>query len=69
MTPNNVTTETVLTPISVDLKQLVEHGEPPTALILAIAIFTAVSLDSLTKLIGGIGLILQKSNSSKSHED
>jgi hypothetical protein len=69
MTPNNVTTEPVLTPISVDLRQLVEHGESPTALILAIAIFTAVSLDSLTKLISGIGLILQKSNSSKSHED
>ncbi len=65
MTPHNVTTEPVLTPIAVDLKQLVEHGESPTALILAIAIFTAILLESLTKLMGGIGQLLHPSNGSK----
>jgi hypothetical protein len=68
MTSIHSTTEPILTPIAVDLKQLVEHGESPTAVILAIAIFTAVLLQSLTKLVGGVGLMLQKFNGSKSDD-
>jgi hypothetical protein len=68
MTSTHSTTEPILTPIAVDLKQIVEHGESPTAVILAIAIFTAVLLQSLTKLVGGVGSLLHKSNGSKSDD-
>jgi hypothetical protein len=68
MTSNHSTTEPILTPISVDLKQLVEHGESPTAIILVIAIFTAVLLQSLTKLVGGVSSRLHQSNGSEKDE-
>jgi hypothetical protein len=68
MTSNHSTTEPILTPISIDLKQLVEHGESPTAIILAIAIFTAILLQSLTKLVGGVSSLLHKSNGSEKDE-
>jgi hypothetical protein len=64
MAPNNITTEPVLIePISIDLDKIIEHGESPTAIILAITILTAVLLDSLTKLLKVIGTILESTNS------
>jgi hypothetical protein len=68
MTSIHSTTEPILAPITVDLKQLVEHGESPTAIILAIAIFTAVLLQSLTKLIDGVDSLIHKLNGSKSDD-
>jgi hypothetical protein len=69
MTSNNVTTEPVLIePITVDLKPIIEHGQSPTAIILAITIFTAVLLNSLTKLFYGFAFILKKGHVSKKHE-
>jgi hypothetical protein len=65
MTSIHSTTEPILTPIAVDLKQLIEHGESPTAVILAIAIFTTVLLQSLTKLVSGVSSLLHKSNGSE----
>ena len=48
MTSNNITTEQAyIKPINSDLKQLIEHGESPTAIILTLTIFTAVLLKSL----------------------
>jgi hypothetical protein len=63
MTSNNITTEPVsIEPISIDLGKIIEHGESPTAIILALTVLAAVFLESLTKLINGIGLILKRTN-------
>lgn len=70
MVSHNITTEkVVLEPISVDLKQIIEHGESPTAVILAITIFTGVLLGSVVKLIDGISLMLQRFDCSKKREE
>jgi hypothetical protein len=59
MTSNYITTEPILIePISIDLGKIIEHGESPTAIILATAIFTAVFLESLARLIKGILFVL-----------
>jgi hypothetical protein len=48
MTSNNITTaQAYIEPIYSNLKQLIEHGESPSAIILTLTIFTAVLLKSL----------------------
>ena len=46
--------QTTLPINSIDLKPIVEHGESPTAIILAIAFLLTVLLGSVTKLIQAI---------------
>ncbi|MCG9893441.1 MAG: hypothetical protein MH252_20500 [Thermosynechococcaceae cyanobacterium MS004] len=67
---SNVTTEPVfIEPIAVDLKQIIEHGESPTAVILAISVFAAVLLNSLAKLVDVIGIVLKLKNLSKKSDE
>lgn len=52
MTSNNIITERAsANPTNVDLQPIIEHGESPTAVILAVTIFTTFLLSSLIKLI------------------
>ena len=46
--------QTTLPINSIDLKPIVEHGESPTAIILAIAFLLTVFIGSVTKLIQAI---------------
>lgn len=48
---NLVTTQPVSPIIPIDPKPIVEHGESPTAIILAIAILLAILFQSMTGLI------------------
>lgn len=53
------TTEPSIPPIApIDPKQIVEHGNSPTAIILAIAILLAVFLGSMTGLVKAIALVI-----------
>lgn len=60
------TTSQAISSTPVDITEIVEHGESPTAIILAIAILIAVLVGSMTKLVQVIVvLILKKATSSQ----
>lgn len=60
MASNHITTQPTATqPIMVDLKALIAHGDSPTAVILAITIFTSIVLESLRKFALAMGRVIR----------
>lgn len=67
MTSNNITTQPpAAQPITVDLKAIIEHGDSPTALILAITIFTSIVLESLRKFALAMGQVVRPNSDRES---
>ena len=54
-----ITNQTVPTIAPIDPKTIVEHGESPTAIILAIAILLAIMISSMTGLVRVILILIK----------
>ena len=49
--PQTIVTQPELTPVPIDPTPILEHGNSPTAIILAIAVLLVLMLGSVTKLV------------------